>query len=219
MQVALLQSLGFVASWNASRCRNGFTVSIIRRGTDFSTKMGPNMPSLRYLWEPPADVPVLDHKSAHLACVVVVPLVVKNWRTFSRIELESLPKHVGRAWDGGRNVVIVDQSDVPITFHHRAKYALGDALVAQSHAESDEFIHGFDISIPIGFSPSGSNSAQSLLPLLHKPPNQRRYWLSFRGMMSMERTADGIQRHALLWLQAVNHTARGRVGVSANARC
>ena len=213
MLTAFLQYLGFVASWNASRCRN-FTVSIIRKGTDFSAKMGPNMPSMRYLWEPPVDVPVLDHKLAHLACVVIVPLVVKNWRSFSRIELESLPKHVGSlAWSGGRNVVIVDQSDAPITFYHRAKYALGDALVAQSHAESDEFIHGFDISIPIGFSPGGLNSPQSLQPLLHKPPKHRRYWLSFRGAMSMERTADGIQRHSLLWLQAINRTDRGRVGV------
>jgi hypothetical protein len=141
-----------------------------------------------------------------------VPLATPNWRAKSRHDLQAL-----RAlpdWNGGRNVVIVDQSDAPILFSHRSKYGLDHALVAQSHAEEGEFVHGFDISIPIGFSPLAETPWQTLLPLRHlDAPRGREYWISYKGSLTLERTTDGVQRHALLWLQHVQSVRRGRVGV------
>ena len=111
---AATPTLGFPASWNVSRCIGGFNVYV---HLDKKALSGPlahkwHKPQFRSLWEPQPDVPRAT--SPFEACVVVVPLGTHAWASGQKREqLGALPHEVPN-WSGGRNVILIDQSDVPI---------------------------------------------------------------------------------------------------------
>ena len=151
--------------WNVSRCTNGFSVYV--HGLSSTSRAARSPP----VWQPPPAVELAPSPEA--ACAVIVPLGGFAFR----VSTDGVPQLAG--WNGGRNHVIVDDSDDGIDADER-RYVYGCALIAQSHMDLDRFVPDFDISLPL---PRRSD----MLPLgvLERigASRARRHWLTFRGSL------------------------------------
>lgn len=209
----LPQLAGFPASWDAERCNVLSAWVHMDRKSNGSNWAKWYNPYFQSLWNPPADM-FLRAASPWDACIIVVPLGKHAYTSGQwRYELKEL-QHAVPNWSDGRNVIIIDQSDVPITSFHRRTHRLGHSLIVQSHTDYADFVQGFDVSIPIGFSPIGYSNTSHLRALWPIDAPRRSYLLSFKGQVALERMADSFVRHSLFALEHVSADARGRaVGV------
>ena len=164
--------------WNVSRCTNSFSVYV--HGLSGRQARTPAV------WQPPSGVELAP--SPQSACAVIVPLGSFRFT----VNNDGVPQLAG--WNGGRNHVIVDDSDDGIDAAER-KYVYGCALIAQSHMDLDRFVPDFDISLPLPLPRAGSAAALERISAF----SERRHWLTFRGTFVAD-DGEGQQRRKLLAL-------------------
>ena len=188
--------------WDLARCANGFSVyvhHVVNPSRQHNTRPRRSTP----IWWPPTGVHIAS--SPEEACVVVVPLSEVALRPNN----DGVPQLTG--WRGGRNHVVVDDSDEGVDFAER-RYGSGSALVAQSHMELANYVPDFDISLPLSL-PSAVRSAALPLAALEYigRSRSRRHWLTFKGSLYVDE-GEGSQRAALFALASSSNAGGGRAG-------
>ena len=167
----------------------------------------------RPIWYPPAGVKIAP--TPDTACAVVVPLE----RVALHANNDGVPQL--RGWCGGRNHVVLDDSDEGVDADVR-RYMLGCALVAQTHMDLTRYVADFDISLPLSLPPTGRSGALPLATLEHiGRTTQRKHWLTFKGSMYVDAGA-GVQRQTLFALRGLGATDDGdaaRHGIEVWQRC
>ena len=210
----LPSDLNLHACLNYSRCSR---FSIYVHGLNDSRKIQ----GVGDIWTPPFEFNDLLASSPDEACIVVVPIDSRTHRIVGQPagELQALNRLQG--WNGGRNHVIIDGSDGGISLAERRQW-LGCAAIAQSHCELTNYVHNFDISLPLSLPTSHRTEYGGRVGLKHleaiaqlSPPGaRRRYFLTFKG--SMLYSSGRERRHLLLPL---SRQSSGEREVAVYGRC
>jgi len=206
-----------------ARCANGFSVYV--EGHNRSTLAHARATSpVPKVWMPPSEIPIATSQSE--ACITV---------SFNELGDHTLQQLAASSCQGrnacglaqrARNHVVVDMSDVGISWDSRMR-KLGCAMIAQTHSELTNHIHGFDIALPLGLVPgrNGAPDAHALErispwpKLSHAPssaePMPRKYWLTFQGTVNY---GGAYERRALLMPLAKQSTASRPVLIAVKCR-